>query len=1439
MRDTFSLVFLLSLVGFACVAADFKDLEFSRGDVRVRFAAQGAAVTEVSVGGVRYDIGEKSFVDKLIQPKSDDLEYRETFDRTDFCVENCEERNGHPSLTFVGESTGFPGVSIRKTYDLVEDEGLQALEVRVRATNGSRERRTFAHSSKLLLLPGKGPVRLMMPQTDGSHRTIAYPSGEASDNAVIRPKRRDFGVCGEDGKGFVFAAPRYMVGGFYSYLSQDGGRLATEEYYSTVTNLAPGASVTWKLRMIFTPDVIGHLAGRRLSADAANGEPCAHLRIFDRPPKKIRTVDVGGLSPDDCRTPEDRLVKGFKIPLDLLKTIRPTDIGYHVDWFFPGEPIDMLYLLQPGDNIIANGKNFINELTARLPAKVTYRPLLPEVLGIRGRKPYSVYSTFFGECLDEWTMEEMRKIRDLAPKVVVVQKLDFKIAQKEFLDILSGYASRGAGLVFVDCGNVPDSLLGVVADKWDDRCVMLLPQMSNRRGRFVKMCRRADGAASNALVASPYSQRRLRDFQVLPDNADCERNPVVHSREFPWHDYAFLALAKAVRLASGIQMPSRIIDAKDGRVILRTSVPGSYRMVRTFKDTYRFTDAVVTNVLEAKSGDRRFDLSTPDLPGGVHVCELKLLDDAGNVIDAAAFRFDTETKHPIALAFADTNRIFAADRPVEFAVVLKTQVPADAKIIAELEDSDFRVIRRTEIPAVDGARFSFAQAANPLLLERVIVRLVSGGRTLTRAVEEVSVRMRPKDRTDTLAYITVSPSAPPGAPLLRDLGFDFAIAGFQNAGNGETIRQYANLGICTIPRNCAAGPDWFRPYRGDNPRGNPSRTPCFSSESYRQELETRIRKQAMRNRYDFYNVRYHWLGDECFLGSTVCYSPTCLRDFRAAMAAKYGDIAKLNARWRMSFASFDEVMPCQLDALASKDCLAPWLEHKMFMAKQFADKWVGGAKGVLDEVSPGSCIGPTGTAVPGYGWDWSQMMKYIDAIGYYGGAQRKLIHDFAALYGREIMAGQCGGGYTHAAPDFEPYNYDTMWSGLLKGSNLAYHYFGAAIDGDYTATSNMLYWAASMEELKSGIGKMWLAGRARPRVAVLYSQASLFAAMATCGKQVWQDSLTSWWRILSDLKIDFVFYPYECLAGKGVPKDCRVFILPAALALSEDERKALSDFAVKGGTVLADLEPGVRDEAGVLMSARLPFAKILGDDLVRYNSVDLGGAAGETASESVAEGAFARNARLRVKAALSAADVHAQVTVVDSQGEEYACDAPWRADGENWIFAMHVDTRGNDNNGSGRDGGTGIGRFHLEDGESVVAHLPVRGHVYDVRARTYIGFTDTIKTKISPGYTRMYSILAKRPGALMVTGPSKIRAGEPARFAFELADSVGPQVFHCRVVDPDGKAAWRFRRNLRTVEGGGEHVFESAFNERPGLWKLIVRHVNTGVETVKMFEVGK
>ena len=1393
-------------------------------DVVVETMETGAKVKSVRYKGMCFSFGEPfSFGDRFsrnVGPRT--CEFQPVGDAPWRLEREWREKDAAgtetPCVRYSIIPRAFDGFRVTKTYRLRVAPNPE-LEVVWCATNMTDETLPFGFCTVVAMLAGDGVNEVRFPRKDGM-TAWTYPGNETPLEVSEGPAQRWCAFWDKaTGRGAVIRWPRGELTGMTSWISQSGGRCQTLEFFGVNRSVPKGGAVTAKATVSFLGDAPAAVAGLDEPVGPLVAEPftCWLRKYTDKAyARSIREVKrprpSGRMSEADAAKV---LREELHIPLDFLGAVHTNTVTAHVPWFKPSDSCDILYLHDPDWSFVGSGIRLVPEILQRGEFACCTLPLLRQVNGIAGSQPYSVWQTSFGSVLDDWTLACLRNVTKL-PQVAIFHKFDFAFAQPVALEIFRSWQAKGVSFAIVDCRNVPQEFRARY-ESAPSGPVKVIPKFT-KHDELAYFYRGETGTLNAVLRLGQNSN------PACPEEFRAERGPVDSGRDFPHREYAQLALVKALRRLAGAATPVRVLSADGDKVVLESAAAGDVTIERRVFDLHRYEEAMLTETVSLKKGRNALALRRPDLPGGEHVVHLRVLMSDGQVSDAAAWRLPTPDSFAPVLAFSHANRIYEAAERVAFAVTATNTLPVDAVFAAEIEGCNYRVMRRGE--SRDG-RFSFDLPIRPDRIYRVNVALRAGGRTLSKAFGEFAVRAPAPDPTDTSAYITIYPTHEPEVPaLLEELGFDLVIG-----GSHSVVRDMANRNMQCVPRGCAADYEkWFRPYRDDNPLGNPVRTPCFSSPEFAAMLADRIDRWADDAEYDYYNVRQHWLGDECYLGSSVCFSPHCLKAFRAELAVRYVDVARLNSAWGTSFESFDEVIPNTLKDIKDKKRLGSWLEHKMFMSRTFARRWVGDSQKILERKAPGSYCGPTGTPPPGYGYDWAEMMRYIGCIGYYFGAQRKYIHDFAELYGRTVIAGQCGGGYTHADVDYEPYNYDTMWSGLLKGSNLAYHYWGASIYGDGSPTSNMVYWAKSMQELKGGIGKLVLSAKPARGLYVLYSQPSLYAANATGVGRDWQNAQTSWWRLLSDLGYEFLFYPYGMLAEQGFPEDARALVLPYALALSDREVLAIREFIRRGGVVLADVAPGAYDETGLArVPAPLADIPLIGSEIASYSAVTGGGIGGETSSETSGGDELKERLGDSVVPVLTRAGLRPNARIVGRNGRAVACETTLRRDGSNFVFAMHVDTKGADNNGTHKGVNTAIGRFDFRKGTPITATLPVKGHVYDVRARTYLGFTDTVATSLIPGWTRLYTILKDRPGKITIEGPTTLCTGEKAIFRYAAEGATGPQVYHVRLIDPSGRDNRNFRRNIHT-DGTGEYVFESAFNDPVGTWTLVVKHVNTGLE---------
>ena len=246
--------------------------------------------------------------------------------------------------------------------------------------------------------------------------------------------------------------------------------------------------------------------------------------------------------------------------------------------------------------------------------------------------------------------------------------------------------------------------------------------------------------------------------------------------------------------------------------------------------------------------------------------------------------------------------------------------------------------------------------------------------------------------------------------------------------------------------------------------------------------------------------------------------------------------------------------------------------------------------------------------------------------------------------------------------------------------------------------------------------------------------------------------------------------------------------------------------------MIADTEPGLRDGHGDLTKERLSGITLLNENLASYQSVKLGGDGGEMATVTTGAAAVVDRLRTKVRAELAKAKVIRPAVILDKNGREFPCRVTLRKDGPNFVLGIYVPAT----------------KKVLDEKELIPLHvkLPVTGYVYDIRSGRELGKRSEFDTAVSPGSPALFTIQQAPCGNFSCKVPERIVRGEAFTAGFSCG--TGPQVFHARLIRPDGKAPVFFRQNCRAPGGQGSFTFRIALDEPAGLWTLELRHVSTG-----------
>ena len=235
--------------------------------------------------------------------------------------------------------------------------------------------------------------------------------------------------------------------------------------------------------------------------------------------------------------------------------------------------------------------------------------------------------------------------------------------------------------------------------------------------------------------------------------------------------------------------------------------------------------------------------------------------------------------------------------------------------------------------------------------------------------------------------------------------------------------------------------------------------------------------------------------------------------------------------------------------------------------------------------------------------------------------------------------------------------------------------------------------------------------------------------------------------LLEGLLYQYDFVSYEQVS-KGILKDYKALILPSVLSMSDAEVKAVNEFSKSGGIVIADLAPAGYDE----LAYERPASPL--------NQVTVLGKVFDDKDSDMCNAIATQLSEAGLK----------PIVAVDKPmpGRE----AMHFVDGDMHLFAVLRDP------------------YISADDATQTISLPVKGHLYDLRKRAYLGVADTVTTQIPRNQAVVFGVYPYQIKELLVKTPQKVAAGTDLKAAIEIVPSTGKagkHIFHIEVRKPKGK----------------------------------------------------
>ncbi len=384
------------------------------------------------------------------------------------------------------------------------------------------------------------------------------------------------------------------------------------------------------------------------------------------------------------------------------------------------------------------------------------------------------------------------------------------------------------------------------------------------------------------------------------------------------------------------------------------------------------------------------------------------------------------------------------------------------------------------------------------------------------------------------------------------------------------------------------------------------------------------------NDYRRHGVLAYDMGDENeTLGS--CLHPTCWQAYLDYLKEQYGSIAALNESWGTSFKEFGEIQPIidetalpwitepegrstQLKTYANNELSslqAPpgstawseemknyprWFDRKAFQATNFANycRRFGQA---AEEIDPRALAGPEGT-----GWlddDLDAIVRHTDWWILYSIPASEVVRSIAPpgyLYGHWV-------GYSNTNPK---YALSDFWLSFLRGANcIGWWRVDNFLGPHYGPSLGSRELVESAQVVFDGLGELLniKSQTQHDGIAMLHSFASSQASSLEAGPSYgtysgWMTNSESesakgvdwalkpggknhmvWHRAIRALGLQFEYVTDRMMRlDEFRPDQYKVMILSQCEAIGLQQAELIREFVANGGTVIADVRPGLFDD---------------------------------------------------------------------------------------------------------------------------------------------------------------------------------------------------------------------------------------------------------------------
>lgn len=896
-------------------------------------------------------------------------------------------------------------------------------------------------------------------------------------------------------------------------------------------------------------------------------------------------------------------------------------------------------------------------------------------------------------------------------------------------------------------------------------------------------------------------------------------------------------------------------------------------------------------------GTNKVEFEVGAVPAGQYFADLWVLDQSKIDNFGSAY---VEVTSASSIAGIDLNKTFRKGDEVKGKIALALASPAkDLALVVYRRDNYGRVTGEQTFPIKDQKTIEFSfPAGTPLsVLQYIETELRQAGRVIDRKKVFYSIADLYLKTDDICLHMWGY--GEPGSYLgkyyyevLRRAGVD--IAHSWEYSEWECQANIYHLFYATH----------FSDTKKNHAPDDHIRVPCLNDPQYRKSEAENLAKKTKH--FMPYANQYLSMGDETMFANNgslteICFCSLCVSNFHAVLKNEYQTLENLNKEYQSSYASFEEVKPVTLEDVRKDAKLAPlWVDYRRHMESTWADMFRfcrDSAKKVHPDAEVGyECSDMFVNSYQTLSGDFYKMSRIVRVNNPYGtDFPSQAVPDLRApdaLVGIGCMGACDRIQRTPAAASFSPWHY------LFHGANFYFVHMAAPGSSPCGMMAPDLVWydffkitLEQMKEIKSGPGKLLLSCKKEDdRTALLYSASSVHAATIAQQKTgVFMEAvLKSDVRLMKEVGRHLKVVAYQQVAEGILEKEgFRCLILPFAQALSPAEVKNITEFVRNGGTMIADLRPGVDDEHGK------PCDKGALDEVFGVKHNPAVPAYTNTTVAVKAEGfpgAFPRtlvDASLQVNGGKALAKAgEAPALIINNFGKGKAillnfAIADYLVGGESYprlgpdapaileFFKALCTLAGLEEKFQADPVMPGLRRYRFTSGSATylgLMHdmpgvtyfwgmpdltkpqtptvtkitLPAEAHVYNVREAKYLGYTSQINASIPIGGAQLFALLPYKVEALQLIMPAKVTPGDDLEYRISLKTGkaeAGLHVYRFVLISPDGVERECYTQNIRADKGIAEGKLTLALNEQPGTWKCVIKDTATGIKAEKQFKV--